>query len=497
MKIQLNNRSVACCRETFDQAKIIQEKAECIVPDVYEDIGEIVSEQAQLCLKSKEIIADGVSVEAIAEIGILYITEDRQKIRCLNLSKTIKADFECTEVESDANAQVSLFCLGIQARAVNTRKITLQIAVLANLSCWTSDDINVPFEEEGGKSEGLQLREESVDCVITKQLQEKSFLINEQIPLDAEALPTEILHAQAELLFIDYQLIGNKALLKGQAELHICCNIQDRALPLILERGIPFSVLIDLPDEGCTLGRVIFETTALYVDLNDAINGSRVIEVELHALSQLRIDKTETVSYLSDAYCTRCPTIMETEDAAVCLSLGAEKLRAEIAERMPVEENRGSVVLSFGEILSFSEKDGKAIASASVSLLFCSDDGSFSAQQRLLSFERDLNDLEEQILGARIVSICASREGAEVTIEASVEFDCARREHAEIRFLSGIELDTENAIDAALLPSLTIARRSGQDNWEIAKLFSSSVEAIEEINKKHELNGDLLLIPRV
>ena len=54
MKIALKGPSISCCREVLRQTKSVQEQAECIVPDVYEDIGKITFAQAQLYLKSKE-----------------------------------------------------------------------------------------------------------------------------------------------------------------------------------------------------------------------------------------------------------------------------------------------------------------------------------------------------------------------------------------------------------------------------------------------------------
>ena len=66
MKIALKGPSISCCREVLRQTKSVQEQAECIVPDVYEDIGKITFAQAQLYLKSKEAADHGVNIGAIA-----------------------------------------------------------------------------------------------------------------------------------------------------------------------------------------------------------------------------------------------------------------------------------------------------------------------------------------------------------------------------------------------------------------------------------------------
>ena len=62
MEIQLIRESIPFCRELGHQTKLIQENAESIVSDIYEDIGAILSSCAQLCLKSKDVTQHGVNI---------------------------------------------------------------------------------------------------------------------------------------------------------------------------------------------------------------------------------------------------------------------------------------------------------------------------------------------------------------------------------------------------------------------------------------------------
>ncbi len=497
MNIVLNEQRTACCREAFRQTKIVQEQAECIVPDVLEDVGQIVSAQAQLCLKSKDLTDHGAVVGASAEISVFYITESRERVRCMSFSKDLEIRFDSPAIEPDAAAEISLSCLGVQARAVNPRKLAAQLAVRSELVCWTEGCFSVPTgaaEEENG---ALQLRQGSEECVFTARLSEKSFVVNEQLPMDAQAEPTALSCACVKLQYNDHQPIGSKLLLKGGAELSIAYETEKGSRPQFLRQCLPFSVLIDMPDEDCFLGGVDFEPTALYADLGDAINGSRVIELELHATAQVRFERRSSVVYLADAYGTDCPAIIERSTLPICRSRSEERLTANASDRFRVEKERGEIVSSFSDVLSWTVRDGRAELSASVGFLLLAEDGSFSAQQRLLSFDSPLPDPLVQICGAQITALHASREGDEIVIDAAAVFDCERRELAELSFLSSVDLDTEHAYDPASLPSLSIARRGSRDLWELAKLYHSSVGAIEAMARDHPMAGDFLLIPRV
>ena len=496
MNLALSERPTACCREAFRQIKNIQEQADCIVPDVYEDVGQIVSAHAQLYLKSKDVTDHTVKIEAEAQIGVLYITESRDRVRCILFSKSMTIPWDTPELDAESTAQVSLRCTGVQARAVNPRKISAQLSVCAELSCWTQTSFSVPSGTADEETADLYLRQSSEECIFVTQVSEKSFVVNEQLPLDAQVEPTALSLARVKLLYFDYQPIGSKLLLKGGAELSIGYETQQGSCPEYLEQCLPFSVLIDMPDEDCIPGRVILEPTAIYTDLGDAINGSRVIELELHATAQLIFERRETISFLSDAYSTVCPVLAAESTTPVCCSLGTERLTASAADSITLEKESGEIVSVFSDVLSSSVSDAKAALSASVVMLLRTDDGSYDVRQRLLSFEATLPNPGGEITDARIVTLRAERRGDELAIDASASLDWTHSETKELRYLSSLELDSEHSFDRRTFPSLTIARRGDMDLWTLAKLYHSSVDAIEKTAELFPMDGPLLLIPR-
>ena len=496
MKIALKGPSISSCSEAFRQTKQIQEQAECIVPDVYEDIGKIAFAQAQLYLKSKEAADHTVSIGAAAEISVFYITERRDRVRCLSFTKNFEIAFDSPAIVPDAELQVSLCCKGVQARAVNPRKISAQLAVRSELFCWTESCINIPDETEETPPDGLQLRRDSVQCVISAQPREKSFVINEQLPLDQEEEVSAVSCERAKLLCSDYQLIGSKVLIKGGAELEIACETKNGSCPVFLRQCLPFSVLIDMPDEDCTPGNILFEATAIYADLSEAINGSRVIELELHATAQVSVEKREQIRFLSDAYSTLCPVSVKKSASSIYKSRSRQHLTARHVERIQVESERGELVTPFAELLSGSVNGEQAEFSITVCLLLRDSDGGYSAQQRIVSFETALPDPGGEIDGARISALRTERAGEEIVLEVSVPFDYTGDERMELCYLSDIDIDPDSSFDLSSLPALTIAKRGQHDLWELAKLYHSSVEAIGEFNARYPMGEDLLLIPR-
>ena len=496
MKIALKGPSICCCSEAFRQTKQLQEQAECIVPDVYEDIGKIAFAQAQLYLKSKEAADHAVCIGAAAEIHVFYITERRDRVRCLSFGKSFEITFDSPAIVPEADLQIALSCTGVQARAVNPRKISAQLSVRAELCCLADGRLSIPEETEEAPPDGLQLRCESIECVVDAPPREKSFVINEQLPLEQSEEITAISCVRAELVCGDHQPIGSKVLIKGGAELVIGCETQNGNCPVFLRHCLPFSVLIDMPDEDCVPGNVLLETTAIYADLSEAINSSRVIDLELHAAAQISFEKSGQIRCLSDAYSTICPVNTEKSSASLSRSRGRQRLTAKTVEHIAVESDRGELVSAFAELLSCSVRDGKSEISLTVCLLLRDADGCYGAQQRIISFETTLPETGGEIAGARISAVHAERAGEEIVLEASVLLEYIHDEMMEVQYLSSIDPDMDNAFDRASLPALTIARRGRRDLWELAKLYHSSVEAIGELNAKYPMGEELLLIPR-
>ena len=497
MKIAMEYQSKADCREVFRQTKQIQEHADYIVPDVLEDLGQIASAEAQICLKSKELVDHGVQIGAQAEISVFYITEERNRVRCMRFTKPIETQIDCPALDPDSVVQLTLVCQGVQARAVNPRKISVQLALRVDLSCWAAGSLDIPTEPGTEMREDLQLLRKNAKNTATVQLGEKSFVVSEQLPLDTTGEPCAIVCARAEVFYSDCQIIGSKALIKGGAQLRIGYETEGSTAPQFSEHCLPFSLLIDMPDENCVPGRILLQPTALYTELSDAINGSQVVDVELHAVAQVSFEKEEILTYICDAYSTRCPVSAEECVISICSGREKDVLHADTTERIKVERDRGLVAAVQADILSFAARDGKAVLSVAVSLLLQTEDGSFSALQRLISFDSDLFNAECELVCARVVSLTAERQEDEIQLKLSCEAVCLSGEYTDLHCLSSLDLDTENTYDPGSMPSFTLIRKAGREMWEIAKAYRSSAEAIEAISERYAVPGDLLLIPRV
>lgn len=496
MEIVFNTRTVPCSRELLRQTKLVQEHMECVVSDVNDDIGKIAWAEAQICLKSKELGSLELVAGATAEVCVYYLSEEHDKVLSMHLSRDFSVGFTCGDLPEGTEAQVLLCCQGVQARALNPRKLAIDLTVRAELGCFAGDSLVAAVSADAESGEELQLLFEQSSCAVRAQVCEKSFIVSEQLPVPQEGI-IRLLSSHAELLRGDCQMIGSKALIKGISELRFGCETEEGSAPVFFEQRIPFSVLLDSGDEDCALGALILQPTALYAELSDAINGGRVIELELHAAAQGEFTKTVALDHIVDAYSTTCPLRCTQSTATVGCSGEGVCFTSEARDEISLEDEAVTLQAKQAQLLSFSAKENAAFASAVVSLLLQNADGSYGTVQKLLSFEAPLPAADCRIDEVRLGELSVHPSGGKIELCAEAEFCGTRNRSAELRWISSVELDTENAYDLAALSALTVVTRRGRSLWELAKRYHSSPEAIEKLNAKHPMGGDQLLIARV
>ena len=474
MEISLDQKNISCRKEVFRQTKMIQEHADFIVPDRYEDIAKLAFTEIQLLLKGKDLTSHGASVNGSAEINLFYIAEGLERLRCVSLVKDFTVDFDSEAVTADSVLQASN----------------------VELTAWTEDVFPLSVQIDTNGENGMQLLWDKKSCMLTTEVTEKTFVISEQIPLPSDESVTQIVCSHAELVCYEHQMIGSKLLLKGGAELRIGYETESSLLPQFSAQCIPFSVLVDSPGEDVDIGSVILQPTALYATLADAVNGSKVVEAEIHAVAQISFCAEKEMTYLSDAFSTRFPLQREEKALSVCSSRRRETHSAAAEEQSDSDETAYSIVAQRGELLSYAIRDGKAVASAVISGVLRAEDGSLSVSQKLLSFEMQMPDDCCELSQARLLSYEVRTEQNRISFSAEIQFDFDTFDYAELCAISSILLDTDNAYSLTGLPALTLTRQKNESVWELAKRYHTSVAAIEEMSGKYELPPHILLIPR-
>lgn len=498
MKVNLEHKTRNCCREICRLSRRIQETAECVVPDVNDDIGRIASIHSSVYLKSKDITGRGVMVTGEAIAAVLYITEGERSVSYIRLPKAFSIEFECADVDADTAAQIKLDVVNTEARVLNPRKISLTFEIAGELCCYRDESLAVETELADIGMKGIHARRRDSEMVCINAVNEKTFTLSEQFVFPvAKPGPTQIVLPRTAFVVNDCQLIGTKLIVKGSMEISAAYLSDEVNYPLKVDFSTPFSQIVDIGQNEMDNCSAMIEVSSVYYDVVNTINGEKALDVEVHAVLQTVSRKCEKLSYISDVYSNLMPTQIEKQPRSISSSVSVQQIKLISDERVNVVDDCADVLSVFSAITQFSLQQDKIIAAVTLDIIYRTQDGGLSSVRRLVSLSADCSKAPDRIINMHLADVYLRPDGTYIDSHIVVELNYLHVQNREISCVSGFTLDEENIFDFAAFPAVTLVRPEKEELWELAKTYHSSVEKIMAANQLSDGDeGKMLLIPK-
>lgn len=498
MEIVFENKSVNAYRELTRQVKRVQESAEAVVPDTYDDIGRIASVQSSVLLKSKDLTPGGVTVTGEASAVLLYITESEDSVAFVRLSKSFEMEYEIAGLDDSAAAHISLAVTNTEARVLNPRKVSVTMELTGELSCYMPAAVEVETLLPENSGRGLHVKMDTAEAVLVNAVCEKTFAFNEQYSFPAgKPAPERLVSQSVDIRVADTQNIGGKVILKGSVNVAVCYLSQDANYPLQAQFSSPFSQIIETGQEDMDSCSVLIELSSTYYDLIDTINGEKAMDTELHAVIQVVSRKRQSMSYVADAYSSLMPARCSTKSAQINTASEAQRSRLSADERVNIADDCEDVLCVFTSLQQVTAAQGRLSAAAALDVVYRTAGGQLASAKRLVNMEGDCAQTPARIIDSRISDIYLRPDGSAIDCRITAECLCQSSTAAELIQVDAVELIQEAAYDSAGFPAVTLVRVADESLWELAKKYRSSVESIEAVN---DMSGGvrdrLLLVPR-
>lgn len=498
MEISFENKLSRAYQEVSHISRRFQENAECVVPDTDEDIGRIAAVQADVLLKSKDLGGRGILVSGEARASLLYITEQQDRLSFVRLSKPFTAELELPDQSGDLLTQVSLSVQAVDARILNPRKVSVSFDLSAAMSCFKSANIPVETVIPEEARDDLHVLLEDTEVLLPNAVCEKTFALTEQFPFpDGKPSPARLVSERTEFEIQDCQLIGSKAILKGNAEATVVYLTEEADCPVQATFSTPFSQIMELGEESMDSSTVKVCVTGSYYDLTESINGEKVLSMEVHALAQLVSRKSVHISSITDAYSNRMPLDQKADVLLLENTEQREKMLLNAKQTLNVMEDCSDVLCVLPSVSRVTLEQGKLSAAANFDIIYRASGGLLSAVRRTVMMEGACDGDSVRISDVRIADLDMKPEGENLHLELELEFGLVQVHTRELRRLSAVELEEDSPFDPAEFPTLTLVRHEGESLWALAKKYHSSIDAIQKENEMDAAgNGRLLLIPK-
>ena len=461
------------------------------VPDTLPDIGEVLCTTGDVLIRSKDVAAGRLRIEANVPARICCVPEEGGAPFLLDVNVPLAFTAEDAAIPEGGLCTAELRLAALDTRVLNPRKVSVRAEVEFSVACYECAKRSVCAAPETAEA-GIQTREREISFSAVASVTEKTFVLTDELEPPEGVAAQRIVGQKTRMETEEVRTVGSKIVVKGRAE--------SRGGIAAAEFSTPFSQIIEaerLPDEA--LVTVAIQPSGSYYELTAAGR----IEMELHLVAQATVRGTETLRCLTDAYSNAFA--VESERSAETFSLIRREtvLHGALRALFPTAELPAEISTVCASACAPAVSGGSVTLPLSVLLVWRTAAGSVCAARRSFSLETSAELIEGErleIVSAELTEVSAvpSDGGAEVRVAAALH--ALLRTEETVQCITALRYDETAPLETAARPTLVLLRAdSTADLWAIARDNCSTVAAIREANRLDEAPegwSRLLLIPK-
>lgn len=494
-------------RETIPASELIysgiQEQGielDYILPDYYPDIFRLVKCEVIPVITDSSINGDRLSYELQCDIRLLYCSEDGKNLQCITQRQNFSKSAELGRSADSPEIQLSAKTDHVNFRAVNKRRLDVRGAVSVKISVMGEKSQEVISDAFGMN---IQLKKIPVKYASKKVTSEKVIQLSEETELSpAQPSVSNIIRSECSVSECEKKIISGKILAKGDVNVKLLYSSENSIESM--DFSMPFSQIIDVDEVDETFEcSVSADVTSCNITLSADKDGeNRMLKFEPELKIRCRAVKSSEIMIVSDAYSTvyPCDIDFSSVQAEQPPTVYNENFRhnAKLAEGDSVPKNIYAMWCSPKNINTRIGNDRKSVIISGMITysMACNDaSGNISMPDRDEAFEETI-EIGDELSGSFSVDITKISVSYNITSDgilnakSDISVKISVGSSAEIKALTGINIDdsTKKQRDGDYAIKLYFGTEN-ENIWDIAKRFSTEIEAITEEN---ELASDCL-----
>jgi hypothetical protein len=418
-----------------------------------------------------------------------------------SLEMTIPTDIrmEASAVDSDCRTVADLRLRAVEARAVNSRKVSVRVQVEAQAQCYRPQPMEIAsgLEKDDGS---VQLLQKTASVVTVSDVGEKTFVVTDDYALPAGCGGAErILSQRVEALVEDVKYVSGKAVFRGRVRAWLTFAAAGDGL-FSGRYETEFSQIMELSASGAeAVPTVNLALTGVYFDLPERGEESGRVSAEIHLAAQAICRQRQEVAYIADLYSNRTALVPAMSPLTVVSDMGPVSLRQTVAGRAEPFSGDGEVLSLTAAVGGIAVEENTVRTSVTIRLISRQRDGQCTAARCRLTAEFTASELPQ---GAALQAVTVTATdvyyapgsgGADVRV--TLQMDGLRLVQTTVMAVEAVTEDGEAWEKEKGAPSVTLVRvPGGTDMWSLARRYHSTMEAIAGANEGRE--EGLLLIPK-
>lgn len=496
MEVKFESREHPCLHTILRETGTGEQVQEIKLPDGMPDVGQVIASWGQPILRGKEWRNDSISFTGGMMVWVLYRAEDGSTEKCIDAWVPFQMKWELPALSPEGTIRLRCFTRFVDARPVSPRKIMVRCGMGAIMKAMAKGGFEV--YELGENLEGIELLKASYPIRLPQEMGEKTFLIDEELPLpDSAPVAKKLIYYRMEPKVTDRKVLGGKLVFRGQGMLHILYASEDGHLTS-WDFEVPFSQYAELETEHGTDAQADMEMAVTSLELELEEGGD--FRLKAGVTAQYLITDKLLLEIIEDAYSPgrdvalnsrilERNVVLDNRREMIC---GEENLGADATSAVD-----GTFLWDFPRQMRTEQGVDLEVPGVFQTLYYDGEGVLRSASNRWegnLQISADENSELSAMPGVAQVQTGLGSGGVQMKLE--LPMDISSTADQGFSMVTGVEQGECRAKDPGR-PSLILRRSGTKRLWDIAKDSGSTVEAIRQANgiQGEPAPGQMLLIP--
>ncbi len=505
MNIDLKQEKISYVKPIFRRKFSHEEILEVIVPDTQPDVLRVLNADGTAYIRSKDSDTGHVSAAGTVECAVLFIPEDGEGIRRLDVNVPFSVSADAAEIEPDSLIIADVSVSACEAKLINSRKLLVKTELMCTVECFNTFEFSI---SSAGELRDVFAKSEQRTLLLPSAVGEKSFIFSDELKLKSGSEPIgEILRSKVTLSCDEIKPVGRKAVVKGNAYTEIAYCMKESSRIETERFTSPFSQIVETDSETepakFTASLML---TSVYVSRDYPEDAEdEYLNIEIHAVAQCTAYSEYELNYVSDVYSPKYELTPERQELVFELAEDNSDFSDTVRGSIPVENPDNVCLLSVTpcQIICVGDDPASVTVVLNVSMVYEDRSGSKWQVAKKLECKHDFDMAIDSRDVSAVCGECFSAvSNGEVELRIPITISVRRENIIKFDVIEAVEYDENTKKDNSQLPSITVIKAGNKCGlWELSKKYGSSIELITAYNnldsEQSPVAGSILLIPRI
>lgn len=475
------------------------------VPDSKNDVEKIVMSEGHVRIDEVKPVENYLRVQGKVEFQVLYVAEGFEPtFSCLE-GKLPFVEMVYTEDGGDKNLDIKSVRVELNTNMVHSRKLRIKAMVEMELESQKQNVEEIPTDVEDGGN--IFKKQEKMELLKLHTSKKDTYRIKEEMVLPGTKetigvmLWSDIVNRK-----LDTKLAVDELQLSGELLAFCFYESPDGKIDWI-EQTVPYQGRVECYGVDETMyHHVQANLEEVHADIRVDEDGEmRIVGIEGTLQVCIAVYEEEQVDVLEDMYSLESNCVLETKDVEYEQLVLQNNSKCKVMERLTIPELKNEILQichSSGAIhvdRTVVREDGVVVEGALyISFLFvrANDNMPFDTWQGVVPFAHliECQEVEDNLtfhISAVLEQLSITLQGGdEIEVKAALAFHGFFKRNGTRKMIQDVKVLPLSMEEIEKRPSIVgYIVKPEDDLWSLAKRYSTSVEAIKELN---DVSGEKL-----